>query len=719
MRDSALIWPRSTGTAMNVVGEPITITNAVVGDYFCYSVVYEGDDGVLEGDVCGLDGAGYTLNVNWGDGQGGNSDTQTFYFPKGGAFSVCHYYLLNDAAGAATQTDNVTATVTADDGPGAATARTATTGVTATIVNIVPTVSIVVENPPAGGFGSVPSDQTFTVDAVVSDPGDAPGENEQYSYQWYDRGVAIGTGSSATVTAGDLIAALDSVTVTDGHGGQGSSWGYSPPPPEPVVSISETDPNDTVLGGGNADFDIHIDAGTAGPDANMTFSYSTVDPSGGETAYASTDGPQEVTLCVGDYNESLSGDWFADIPVSVDTTSGIDDGSRPAVTVVLGNCNLCQFASGGSTATATIDEPQLEMWLTDFETGPSQPVQVAGGPSTTVELGEQINLMACVGGVEQYGVAGITWRLPQSNQAIQSYDPTLATNQLTVLGPPGGHLQVVSGASYIQFEFVSAGTYYVSLTLGSATVTASFTVDAPENVSATATPSKTATQKMPNFRHFLTSEGTYLGGLYRRYGYGLVQTVVLNYSGVAPMNLTTNWEYPTGQDGWRYCFFQVMTSAAGFITVPANTTSTDAPGTYDLVQPAAGLDLGFPYPSDGDAPGTRIYMHGGSSQLTETFTTYFACQPIENGVPIGGCVPLLALNWTCSITTSWATGPLPTVNSPVLTVSGTLTQPQNGDAPYYAFQQVTAANQFPTWSKLSTSGFKDPKTGNELYTIIH
>ena len=79
-----------------------------------------------------------------------------------------------------------------------------------------------------------------------------------------------------------------------------------------------------------------------------------MDPSGGPTAYTSTDGPKEVTLWVGEYNESAGGDWYADIPVSVDTTPGIDDGSRPAVTVVLGNCNLCQFASGASTATATI-----------------------------------------------------------------------------------------------------------------------------------------------------------------------------------------------------------------------------------------------------------------------------------------------------------------------------------------------------------------------------
>ncbi len=271
-------------------------------------------------------------------------------------FSVFHYYLLNDAMGAATQTDNVTVTVTANDGP------TATTNLTATIVNVAPTVAIVVENPPAGGLGSVPSSQTFTVDAVVSDPGQASGEDEQYSYQWYDRGVAIGTGSSATVTAGDLLAALDSVTVTDGHGGWTRKWGYSAPPRDPVVSISETDTdtNQTVLGGNDAEFDIHIDAGTAGPDAQMTFSYSTVDPSGGATAYTSTYGPQEVTLWVGDYTE-IAGDWVADIPVSVATTPGIYDGSTATVMVQLSNPYQCQLALGAAEATATVVHPCIEM----------------------------------------------------------------------------------------------------------------------------------------------------------------------------------------------------------------------------------------------------------------------------------------------------------------------------------------------------------------------
>ena len=75
----------------------------------------------------------------------------------------------------------------------------------------------------------------------------------------------------------------------------------------------------------------------------MTFSYSTVDPSGGATAYTSTYGPQEVTLWVGDYTE-IAGDWVADIPVSVATTPGIYDGSTATVMVQLSNPYQCQLA---------------------------------------------------------------------------------------------------------------------------------------------------------------------------------------------------------------------------------------------------------------------------------------------------------------------------------------------------------------------------------------
>ena len=53
------------------------------------------------------------------------------------------------------------------------------------------------------------------------------------------------------------------------------------------------------------------------------------------------------------------------------------------------------------------------------------------------------------------------------------------------------------------------------------------------------------------------------------------------------------------------------------------------------------------------------------------------------------------------------------VNTPVLT-AGMLTQPPGGGAPYYAFQQVSAANEFPTWSQLSSTEYVEWTTGKKL-----
>ena len=458
---------QSGGAAMNVVGEPITITNAVVGDYFCYSVVYEGDDGVLQGNVSGLDGAGYTLNVDWGDGQSGGSGTQTFSFPKGGAFSVCHYYLLNDAAGAGTQTDNVTATVTASDGPGATTTRSATTNVTATIVNLTPTVAIVVENPPAGGLASVPSSQTFTVDAVVSDPGQASGENESYSYQWHDNGVAIGTGSTATVTAGDLLAALDSVTVTDGHGGWTRKWGYSAPPRDPVVSISETDTdtNQTVLGGNDAEFDIHIDAGTAGPDAadDVLLQYGGpvgrgdglhlhLRPSGGD---ALGGGLYRDRRRLGRRHTGLR----CHHPRHLRRFDCNGDGAVEQ-SVSMPAC------VGAAEATATVVHPCIEM-TTDAVTD-----QVVSGKdgngkliTTTVIVGQQINLRAVLpAGVN---VTGEQWTIPGTNGnspfAIEKYTQSRGGGIVTAFAAQDPLLQ---GAS-VQYYWIAGSNlpYQVQCTV--------------------------------------------------------------------------------------------------------------------------------------------------------------------------------------------------------------------------------------------------------------
>ena len=188
------------------------------------------------------------------------------------------------------------------------------------------------------------------------------------------------------------------------------------------MSISETDPNQTVLGGSDADFDIHVDAGTAGPDANMTFSYSTVDPSGGATAYASTYGPQEVTLWVGDYNESPSGDWFADIPVSIATTPGIDDGSTPTVTVQLSNPYLCQLAVGADEAAATV--PHIGIQMTSPATGTVSGKDANGKLLVTpVIVGQKVSLNATglpQGATVQWMIPGTAPRFPSPSRDIPS-----------------------------------------------------------------------------------------------------------------------------------------------------------------------------------------------------------------------------------------------------------------------------------------------------------
>ena len=115
---------------------------------------------------------------------------------------------------------------------------------------------------------------------------------------------------------------------------------------------------------------------------------------------------------------------------------------------------------------------------------------------------------------------------------------------------------------------------------------------------------------------------------------------------------------PTGPNGWRYCFFQVVTGSSGFITVPFGTKNADARGVYRPVPGQTGLDRGFPYPATFDAAGTRIYTGGGVSSVKTEITTYLVCQPIQNGVPIGGCIPLLALSWTCNISVGGRRGPL-------------------------------------------------------------
>ena len=240
------------------------------------------------------------------------------------------------------------------------------------------------------------------------------------------------------------------------------------------------------------------------------------------------------------------------------------------MTVVLGNCNLCQFASGGSTATATIDEPQLGVVVTQGST--ILATVTAGSSPVSVQLGERISLMACVNGTEVELPADVDWLFPGNNAAIGSYDPTLANNQLTELpGVPGVGSEagenIISGCSNVTFEFAAGGAEDVTLEVDGVSLTVPFTVLVPDNVSAKGTPSVAKVKDIGDVAKILTTEGTFLQGSGTS-GHADVQMVPLAYRATTP----------TGPNGWRYCFFQVVTGSSGFITVPFGTKSADGRG---------------------------------------------------------------------------------------------------------------------------------------------
>ena len=115
----------------------------------------------------------------------------------------------------------------------------------------------------------------------------------------------------------------------------------------------------------------------------------------------------------------------------------------------------------------------------------------------------------------------------------------------------------------------------------------------------------------------------------------------------------------TTPSGWIYCFAQTASVYMSF-TLPAADGNGNQAGTYVNSPPKAGLDDGFPafgitlppqpVPPEADDPGVIIY-HGGKKKsdllgVSEYFilaTTYYMCEPVVNGVAIGGWVPLAKL----------------------------------------------------------------------------
>ena len=86
--DSNFNGSQSSSTAMNVNGDGLSLGNSLsVG----WGTINEGTTATLSGTVSGLNGAAFSVTVNWGDGTSSDSDnnSQPFYFAAGADLIQC------------------------------------------------------------------------------------------------------------------------------------------------------------------------------------------------------------------------------------------------------------------------------------------------------------------------------------------------------------------------------------------------------------------------------------------------------------------------------------------------------------------------------------------------------------------------------------------------------------------------------------------------------
>ncbi len=363
-------FPGSQSTAsVSVVGETLSIDNPVVTpftpvDAYGYEGdLYEGDVATVSGGVSNLDGAAFTVEVNWGDG----NSAEDFHFAAGSSsFSVSHRFMLDSAAGqvnvdssngwaTASETYQIGVTVTSGDN------RTATGGASVTVVDPGPTILFTTET-----WGT-PGDYT-SLCTVTAFAYEAWNPTASFTYQWMEGGIngeQLGDGPTCTdVSFAERLMGV-AVIATDANGAsnvQGFSTTVQSPPAEPTVSIS-TDANQMVFEGDPATFAIHAES-TTQPTYDMTVFYSTMDPPGGATAYTSSYGPQEVrfSYTAFTFNEA-TGEWSApDKTFTINTAGGINGGGDASVSVQLSHPYLAVLGgSGTDTATATIVRPEVDI----------------------------------------------------------------------------------------------------------------------------------------------------------------------------------------------------------------------------------------------------------------------------------------------------------------------------------------------------------------------
>ena len=160
--DSNFPSSQSASASVAVTGQTLSLSDVSVD-----STVAKGGIATASGNVVNLDGAGFTVTVDWGQGD----DPDSVTYPAGTtSFSLSHHYVDTDNAGFPSSF-GVVITVTSSDGRPPVTCNKTITGNDAPVA----TVNI------AGGPTSIQGGgREVSVSAVVADPG----ENGSFTYSW-------------------------------------------------------------------------------------------------------------------------------------------------------------------------------------------------------------------------------------------------------------------------------------------------------------------------------------------------------------------------------------------------------------------------------------------------------------------------------------------------------------------------------------------------------
>ena len=433
--------------SVTVQGDQPTILLTEPGESSEASVV------VLAGNVSGLDNAGFTLYVTWGDGQSGDCGNggQPFCFAAGTTqFAVTHVYMLNgsnttvstlpDGEATAAETFSISAGLVADDGRGTDPENPATT--TVAVLDPEPLVHIDATPDGSGGYYFV---------ATGYEPWDPGASFTSTPYQWNTPDVSA-TGPSLTLNAQqwqDALSGGGTLTFTDENGAAGvigaNTWlGLPSIPPSPTETISAADPGGMVFEGDVAHFDVHMESTvywTLLPEMPAVY-YNTVDAAGvAPTDYQSTRGPQVAELGPATYGyDSATQMYTADYTIAVNTVGGINDGQDGSVTVQLTNPWWWNIGAT-ATATETIVHPEVDITSPGSASGEFD-VSDDGSTRTEVDLHAKVDAYYA------------------SNTSLQLSVPE-GVGDLTFWDSPTGGRQLVPDANDVleTFDMQSTGTF--------------------------------------------------------------------------------------------------------------------------------------------------------------------------------------------------------------------------------------------------------------------